>query len=167
MAAPAPNEHTPVSTKIEEMLTEARVVLPGAQALFGFQLTVTLTQAFEQLPHSSQLLHAAALLLVALAIILLMAPAAFHRIAFAGEDTEAFHRLGSGFIIAATVPLAGGIAADVYVALTKITQHTAAAIAAAAFAAAVMAGLWYVHPYLLRRKHAPGPAGQPDLVGPS
>ena len=30
------------------MLTEARVVLPGAQALFGFQLAIVLTQSFEQ-----------------------------------------------------------------------------------------------------------------------
>jgi hypothetical protein len=37
---------TPLTTKIEQMLTEARIVVPGAQALLGFQLTVTLTQAF-------------------------------------------------------------------------------------------------------------------------
>ena len=29
---------TPLHAKIEQMLTEARVILPGAQALFGFQL---------------------------------------------------------------------------------------------------------------------------------
>ncbi len=45
-------EHTSLSTKIEEMLTEARVVLPGAQALLGFQLAVTLTRAFEALPYT-------------------------------------------------------------------------------------------------------------------
>ncbi len=97
-------ERTSLSTKIEEMLTEARVVLPGAQALLGFQLAVTLTRAFEALPYSSKLVHAAALMLVALAVILLIAPAAFHRIAFSGEDTEEFHRIGSWFIVAATVP---------------------------------------------------------------
>src|SRR5262249_49489402 len=102
-----PQEPTPISTKIEEMLTEARVVLPGAQALLGFQLAVTLTHAFEELPFFSKLVHAVALILVALAVILLMAPAAFHRIAFAGEDNEDFHRIGSWFIVAATVPLAG------------------------------------------------------------
>jgi hypothetical protein len=34
---------TPLDVKIEQMLTEARVVLPGAQALFGFQLAIVLT----------------------------------------------------------------------------------------------------------------------------
>ena len=41
---------TPLQVKIEQLLTEARVVLPGAQALFGFQLAIVLTQSFEQLP---------------------------------------------------------------------------------------------------------------------
>ncbi len=80
------------------------MVLPGAQALLGFQLAVTLTRAFEALPYPSKRVHAPALMLVALAVILLIAPAAFHRIAFSGEDTEEFHRIGSWFIVAATVP---------------------------------------------------------------
>jgi hypothetical protein len=33
---PNPNEKTSTVTKIEYVLTEARVVLPGAQALLGF-----------------------------------------------------------------------------------------------------------------------------------
>src|SRR5215472_9363764 len=35
---------TPLDVKIEKMLTEARVILPGAQALFGFQLAIVFTQ---------------------------------------------------------------------------------------------------------------------------
>jgi Family of unknown function (DUF6328) len=145
---------TPVSTKIEEMLTEARVVLPGAQALLGFQLAVALTSAFAELPYSSKLVHAAALMLVALAVILLMAPAAFHRIAFGGEDTEDFHRIGSWFVIAATVPLAAGITGDVYVAIGKIAQAESAGIAGAVAALLVLVALWYAQPYWLRRKRA-------------
>ena len=52
---------TPLTTKIEQMLTEARVILLGAQALLGFQLTVTLTKAFGQLPESLKLFHVASL----------------------------------------------------------------------------------------------------------
>jgi hypothetical protein len=147
-------EHTPLSTKIEEMLTEARVVLPGAQALLGFQLAVTFTRAFEELPSASKLVHAAALVLVALAVILLMAPAAFHRIAFGGDDSEDFHRIGSWFIVAATVPLAAGIAGDVYVALGKIAETPIVGIAAAFAVMIVLVWLWYAQPYLLRRKLA-------------
>jgi hypothetical protein len=37
---------TSLSAKIDQMLTEARLILPGAQALLGFQLTVILTRTF-------------------------------------------------------------------------------------------------------------------------
>src|SRR4051794_19750652 len=59
---------TPLHAKIEQMLTEARVILPGAQALFGFQLAIVLTQSFEQLPSASRIVHVASLFLVALAV---------------------------------------------------------------------------------------------------
>jgi len=40
---------TPLETQVDQLLTEARVIIPGVQALLGFQLTVTFTQAFTQL----------------------------------------------------------------------------------------------------------------------
>lgn len=81
-------EKIALAKKIDQMLTEARVVLPGAQALLGFQLSVVLTEAFERLPPSSQASHGIALAFVALATVLLMAPAAYHRIVYAGEASE-------------------------------------------------------------------------------
>ena len=43
-------EAAPLHARIEQMLTEARVIQPGAQALLGFQLVIVLTGAFERLP---------------------------------------------------------------------------------------------------------------------
>jgi hypothetical protein len=43
-------ETAPLHTRIEQMLTEARVILPGAQALLGFQLAIVLTDTFESCP---------------------------------------------------------------------------------------------------------------------
>jgi len=71
--------------KIDQMLTEARVILPGAQALLGFQLAIVLTEAFAKLPPEIKLTHGAALVLVAVSIILLMTPAAYHRIVYGGR----------------------------------------------------------------------------------
>ena len=44
-----------------------------------------------------------------------MTPAALHRIAFHGEDDVSFFRIGSALVIAASIPLAIGIAADIAV----------------------------------------------------
>jgi len=54
-------ETTPLDERITQMLTEARVVLPGVQALLGFQLASVISQSFERLPASSKTVHAASL----------------------------------------------------------------------------------------------------------
>ena len=76
------DEPTDVSlkSKIEQMLTEARVIIPGAQALLGFQLIAVLTKAFNELPSAFKYVHCVALSAVTLSVILLMTPAALHRI---------------------------------------------------------------------------------------
>ena len=143
------SEKMPLHSKIEQMLTEARVVLPGAQALLGFQLAIILTQAFEKLPPTSRAMHAVSLGLVALTVILLMAPAAYHRIVYAGEDAPEFHKTGSILVTAATVPLALGMSADLFVVMAKIAGSGAAALIAA-LALAGFVGLWHVYPAVRR-----------------
>ena len=149
---PRDERDTPIDVRVEHMLTEARVLLPGAQALLGFQLAVMFTEAFGQLPSSSTIVHVAALCCIALAVILLMAPASFHRISFHGQNTEGFHRLGSALILAAAVPLAGGIVGDLYVAVTKALDRPAVGVAVAAAAFLVLAMLWLAHPLMLRAR---------------
>jgi hypothetical protein len=141
---------TPLTARIEQMLTESRVILPGAQALLGFQFAVMLAKSFDQLPRNAQMVHVAALALVALTVILLMTPAAIHRITFGGEDSERFHAIGSRFIVAAAVPLGLGISLELFVALVRATESPALGILGACVTAALFAGLWFVHPLLLR-----------------
>jgi hypothetical protein len=143
---------TPIDVRVEHMLTETRVLLPGAQALFGFQLTVLLTAAFDKLADSSKLAHAFALCSIAVAIILLMAPAALHRITFGGRNTERFDRMGSVFVIAAAVPLALGICADIYVAVDKALGSVAIGAGIASALAALLAVLWFIQPLALRHR---------------
>jgi Family of unknown function (DUF6328) len=149
------DEQVPLAKKIDQMLTEARVILPGAQALLGFQLSVVLTEAFEKLPGSSQTCHAVALGFVALATILLMAPAAYHRIVYAGESSQRFHDLGSRFIMAATLTLALGLATDVYVVIEKIAASTSIGLSAGAGSLIVLVGLWHISPLLRSRRQTP------------
>ena len=145
-------EETTVEIRVEHMLTEARVLLPGAQAMLGFQLAVLLTDAFVELPELSRTLHAAALLATALAVILLMAPAAFHRITFEGDSTESFHALGSALVLAAAVPLALGIVLEMYVAVAKALDRASLGWTAALATAGLLAVLWFVVPLTLRAR---------------
>jgi len=137
---------TPLDVKIEQLLTEARVILPGAQALFGFQLAIVFTRSFDELAPAPTLVHATSLLSVALAVVLLMAPAAYHRIAYEGEVSADMLRVGSVLVTAATFPLALGLAGDTYVVIGKITASSIVAIIAAGVAFTLLIGLWYAYP---------------------
>jgi hypothetical protein len=137
--------------KIDYTLTESRVILPGAQALFGFQLIVILTKSFATLPGDARIAHLAALSCVALAIVLLIAPAAIHRIAFDGDDDERFLRIASRILTLALVPLSVGISTELYVAATRLLPGTAAPSWTAAIALGLLLSLWYVVPLVLRK----------------
>jgi Family of unknown function (DUF6328) len=145
-------EATPLSTKIDYMLTEARVVLPGVQALLGFQLIAVLTKPFEQLPTELKMAHAAGLAMMALSMMLLMAPAAFHRLAFNGEDVPAAHRVGSILITAALGVLALGLGAEVMVAFGALTRRLEIGALVALLVVLVLFGLWYVWPLAVRAR---------------
>jgi hypothetical protein len=64
-----------------EAIEEARMVLPGIQALFGFQLIAVFNERFKELTEDERLIHFSATVLVTIAIALIMTPAAYHRLA--------------------------------------------------------------------------------------
>src|SRR5512132_3478766 len=62
------------------VLEECRTVVPGMQALFGFQLIAVFSTGFsEQLSSIERLIHLISIVLVTIAIALVMSPAALHR----------------------------------------------------------------------------------------
>ena len=91
-------------------------------------------------------MHAASLFLVGLAVVLLMAPAAYHRIVYAGEDSQDMHRVGSVLVTAATIPLALGLVGDVYVVITKIVGSRNGGLIAGSLALVLLIGLWHAYP---------------------
>ena len=148
---PGDRERTSVRDKVRHVLTEARVVLPGAQALLGFQFIAMITEPFKELPQGTKYVHAASLIAVAISTILLMTPAAYHRLVEKGEDTERFHRLGGRFVLAAMVPLALGVSGDIYVVLRKVIGSHLLAASLSGVMLAIFALFWFILPLYLRR----------------
>lgn len=134
---------TKLKDKIEQALTEMRVVLPGAQALLGFQFASMLVEGFDKLPASSKYVHLASLALIALSVVFLMTPAAYHRIVERGQQTEHFHRFASRMLIAAMLPLALGMCGDLFVVIRKITESATAGILGASIMLIFLYGLWF------------------------
>ena len=123
------------------------MVLPGIQALFGFQLIAVFSDAFgRELEAGEQRLHLAAIVLVTTAIALVMTPAAYHRQLDPRRASTAFLGLASRFISAAMLPLAAGLALDVHLVARVITGDVTASgfIGAAVFVG--FAALWFGYP---------------------
>jgi uncharacterized membrane protein len=102
-----------------------------------------LAEGFDRIPVSSQYIHLASLFAIAISTALLMTPAAYHRVAVNGQDTEAFHRLAGRLLIAAMAALAVGLSGDFFVVVRKITGSAPFASAMAALTLAFISGLWF------------------------
>lgn len=81
-----------------------------------------------------------------LTVILLMTPAAYHRIVERGDDTEHFHRVASGLLLAAMIPLPLGICGDLYVVVRKVSGSGLIAIASALASLFLFYSFWFGYP---------------------
>ena len=150
-AQPQEDEMIPLKARISELFTEDRIVLPGVQALLGFQFASYLTEGYAHLPPAAKAVNTASLFLLLLAMVLLMTPAPFHRLAERGEMTERFERVASRLVLGALPPLALGVAGDAYVVVAAVSGETGGlAVAAAAVLALGMATLWFGVPLAAR-----------------
>jgi hypothetical protein len=134
------------------VLEECRTVVPGMQALFGFQLIAVFSPTFrEQLSQSERVLHLAAILLLTIAIALVMAPAALHRQSEPMSVSRRFIDASSRLLMASMVPLAIGICLDVYVIARVILGTTPGAAVVAFVMLIVFYIFWRIVPQSLRR----------------
>lgn len=149
MTPPADRGDQPLSLADSAMhlLNEGRMVLPGIQALFGFQLVAVFNQGFAQrLSPAEQALHLAATVLVAIAVALVMTPAALHRQLEPRGVSDLFVRISSLLLLWSMAPLAVGVSVDLYLVARVILGARGPALAIAVGLLAVYVGLWFVLP---------------------
>jgi hypothetical protein len=141
---PKKNDERPsIEDQIQHALTDTRVVLPGAQALLGFQFVGAFLGGFEQLPASSQYIHVVSLTLVTLSTILLMMPAAYHRLVEQGQPSEHFLRLTRNAVVSSMIPLGAGICGDFFIVIRKVSGSMLIASSTSLALLAMFFMLWF------------------------
>ena len=161
---PRPRERRPdleeldLSRSAEFLLNECRMVLPGIQTLLGFQLIVVFSPGFDtKLGPLEQHVHLVAIALVAVAVAIIMTPAAYSRQTGIHIVTEEFVRLSTRLLLASMLPLALGVCLEFFlIADVLLGRGISALLAGALFAVFIF--LWFVLPRARRLRNFLGGA---------
>lgn len=149
----------------EQLFHELRAIIPGAEVLFAFMLTVAFSERFADITDVQRWVYYVTLLSAGSSLLLLLAPASFHRIQFRRHDKEAMMRIANVEAISALVLISVAVAGSVFL-ITDLMFTTVAAIAVAAVMWTCAGALWWLVP-LARRTTEPtdGPPGEPARTG--
>lgn len=138
-----------VNRELGELLNELRVALPGVQVLFGFLLTVPFQQRFI-VDAFERGVYYATLVACAISVVLLVAPAAQHRLLFRKPDKEPmllrFNRYAIAGLLFLGLALSGAL-----LLVTSYLFGTSGAVATTAVTMLLIVTLWVVIPLRHRR----------------
>jgi O-antigen/teichoic acid export membrane protein len=140
-----------VDRELIELLNELRVALPGVQFLFAFLLIVPFQETREDLTDFQKDLYFVSLLAAALATVLLIAPAAQHRVLFRQKDKDQLLRRSNLYAFAGLVVLGVAICTAILLVVDVLFDTTLGWVAAA-IVAVLLAVVWLAVP-LWRRAH--------------
>jgi hypothetical protein len=131
--------------QLMELLGELRVVLPGAQVLLAFLLTVPFATHFDQVTHGGRIVFFICLVLTSMATILLMAPSVYHRLRWEKGGKGDVIRMGHVMFLVGTATLALGILAAMCLVVEVLFGWIVAAVAVGLIGLTIVAA-WYAVP---------------------
>jgi Family of unknown function (DUF6328) len=155
-----------IDRELVELLNELRVGLPGVQFLFAFLLTVPFQARGRNISGFDRDVYLVTLVAAAVATVLLIAPAAQHRVLFRQHDKEGLLRRSSRSAYAGLVVLAIAIPSAVLLVVDVLVGRSLA-WALAAVIAAMLAWWWVIVPFSKRRTEqlAEPATGRPEPAG--
>ncbi len=140
-------EQISLNSATTHILEECRMVLPGIQALFGFQLISIFSQGFDdKLSSFDQRLHLLSICLIVISVTLVMAPAALHRQTHLTSVSERFLQITSTFLLWGMLALAAGLCLEIFLIAEVILHDRAMSLLIAALFWVFFLFLWVILP---------------------
>lgn len=137
---------------IEFILEECRMVLPGVQALFGFQLIAVFNERFGHLAHGDKEVHLVAIFFTVASVGLLMGPAAYHRLTSPESMPPELCTIGTRLVCAGMAMLMVSITLDIYLVTKVILESTQVGIISGGIVCSFFALVWYIYPIASKRE---------------
>jgi cation transport ATPase len=135
-------EQERLNRQMTELLNELRVAMPGVQVLFGFLLAVPFAQGFEKVDAFQRDIYFVTLLASAVATAFLIAPSAYHRIAFQTGDKPRIIRVGTVQFICGLAALAVAMNGAVLL-VTDVLFQATTVVVTLAVTGSLFAWLWF------------------------
>jgi hypothetical protein len=134
-----------------ELINELRVAGTGIQVLFAFLLVVPFNNRFTHLSTFERWLYFFALICIAAAAMLLIAPSIHHRLLFRLKQRAYLVSTGNAMLIAGCAFLSVGMTA-ILVLISDVIFGALAAVIVGVLTASVVGGLWFAMPLMRRRE---------------
>ena len=145
---PATDPEAGERLRYRELLEELRTILPGVQVLFAFLLTAPFSQRFTDLDALGRHLYGIALIGTAVAMVIFLAPASYHRIAPRQQRRDRL-RTGIRLLVTGMLVLAIAVVSAV-AAVTRFVFGTDLAAFTVTGVATLVLLLWYLVPLAQR-----------------
>lgn len=133
-----------------DMLSEMRILLPGAQMLSAFLIILPFNEGFGKIVHAEKLLFLATFFLSLTSLVLLSAPAIQHRLMRPLRDRERFKRIATRQIVAGAFSLAVALTLGTDLVISEVFGPVVGIVMAAIMAALILC-VWWLMPAWLKR----------------
>lgn len=135
-----------------DMLSEMRILLPGAQMLTAFLIILPFNGGFARIVHSEKLLFLATFVLSLTSLVLLSAPAVQHRIMRPLKDRARFKRVATKLMVSGSLTLAIALVLGTDLVISEVFGAKVGLITSGLVALLILVVWWWMPRYL--KKHA-------------
>lgn len=135
-----------------DMLSEMRILLPGAQMLTAFLIILPFNGGFARIVHSEKLLFLATFVLSLTSLVLLSAPAVQHRMMRPLKDRARFKRVATKLMVSGSLTLAIALVLGTDLVISEVFGAKVGLITSGLVALLILVVWWWMPKYL--KKHA-------------
>lgn len=135
-----------------DMLSEQRILLPGAQMLTAFLIILPFNGGFKQIVQTEKIVFLATFVLALMSLVLLSAPAIQHRLMRPLNDRARFKRVATRQIVAGAFTLAIALILATNLVISEVFGSVFGLAVAGTVALFVLC-IWWLLPAYLKKMH--------------
>lgn len=137
---------------LSDLLSELRILLPGAQMLTAFLIILPFNGGFAKIVQAEKIVFLLTFFLSMTSLVLLSAPAIQHRVMRPLQDRERFKRMADRIMMAGALSLALAFILGTNLVMSEVFGHVAGIVACALMGTLIVCMWWWLPLHLKRAR---------------